>query len=629
MFMISENDLQAGDILGGFKIERVLGRGGMGVVFKAHELSLNRKIALKVLASRLSTSNEFLQRFKREAQVIASLKHPNIVNILSYGQDQGLHYFAMEYVQGKDLREIMQDKPLLAFDEALRIVRQVADALSEAGAKGVVHRDIKPSNIMIDPMGRAFVTDFGVACIQESSEKLTQTGLFLGTPEYASPEQAKGLALDVRSDIYSLGAVLYRMVSGRPPVSGESPLAVVVKISTEPVTPIEQVNPAVPKPICDLIAKMMAKEAGNRYQSPKALLEDVDRCIHLLSGQIEGSPAVEDPFDDAAVRRAVAKPRRNIVGILGGVLGMALAVVLLVWLVEGRDWFGNNSAPAVEKSALEKGAAGDSASSADSNSAQVKMAAPQEGSAAPDSSPESGAPPSPPQEVPSAASASQPPPASVSAGKAAKEAVAAGASGRDRDAPAGASPLVAVATPPPAGSGREKAPAVKTQMIQPNRLPMLPKNPVVLVIASGEESMLALTRSYLYTHLRSSGLKILTFAEIPVLREKMQMGDMPISWYEIKEIAPPGQAQVLVLAEIIKTGSMPIQYMGRTDELIHAAFTLQAMDMETGESIHSGSSDTIKFTAMNMDQKLKEGISSATRGIGGEIKGYWEGRLGR
>jgi eukaryotic-like serine/threonine-protein kinase len=167
-----------------------------------------------------------------EAQVIASLKHPNIVNNLSYGQEKGLHFFAMEYVQGRDLREILKESPLMPFEEALNIIRQVADGLSEAGAKGVVHRDIKPSNIMIDSMGRAYLTDFGVACFEEATEKLTQTGLFLGTPEYSSPEQAKGLTLDVRSDIYSLGAVLYRMLSGRPPVSGQSPLAVVVKIST-------------------------------------------------------------------------------------------------------------------------------------------------------------------------------------------------------------------------------------------------------------------------------------------------------------------------------------------------------------------------------------------------------------
>ena len=204
--MISEDTIDLGSSLGGFKIERELGRGGMGVVYKAHELSLNRKAALKVLSQRLSSDEEFLKRFQREAQVIAALNHPNIVNMLSCGEDHGLYYFAMEYVNGKDPGQILEEKTSIPLAQALSITSQVAGALAEAGGRGVVHRDIKPSNIMIDEMGRAKVTDFGVAHLENSDAKLTRTGLFLGTPEYASPEQATGRTLDVRSDIYSLGS---------------------------------------------------------------------------------------------------------------------------------------------------------------------------------------------------------------------------------------------------------------------------------------------------------------------------------------------------------------------------------------------------------------------------------------
>jgi serine/threonine-protein kinase len=181
----------------------------MGVVYKAHELSLNRKAALKVLSQRLSSDEEFIKRFQREAQVIATLNHPNIVNIFSCGKDHGLYYFAMEYVNGKDLGQILQEKTSIPLEQALSITSQVASALDEAGSRGVVHRDIKPSNIMIDKIGSAKVMDFGVAHLENSDAKLTRTGLFLGTPEYASPEHATGPPLDVRSDIYSLGAVLY------------------------------------------------------------------------------------------------------------------------------------------------------------------------------------------------------------------------------------------------------------------------------------------------------------------------------------------------------------------------------------------------------------------------------------
>jgi serine/threonine-protein kinase len=189
-----EENLAPGDILGGFKIEKELGRGGMGIVFKAHELSLNRKVALKVLGQKLTFDKEFIIRFKREAQIVAAMNHPNIVKILSFGEEQGLYHFAMEYIKGKDLGQILQEKKVLPLEEALFIISQVASALDEAHRRGVVHRDLKPSNIMLDQMGRVKVTDFGVAFAEESTVKLTKTGLFLGTPEYASPEQS-GAAL--------------------------------------------------------------------------------------------------------------------------------------------------------------------------------------------------------------------------------------------------------------------------------------------------------------------------------------------------------------------------------------------------------------------------------------------------
>jgi serine/threonine protein kinase len=343
LLMHTEQDLHIGDILGGFKIEKVLGRGGMGTVYMADDPVLNRKVALKVIAAGLSENEAFLMRFRREAQVIASLKHPHIVNILSYGQEKGHHFFAMEYVSGQDLRQVLQKRRSLPYEEALGIIGQVAEALSEAAAKGVVHRDIKPSNIMIDSTGKAYVTDFGVACFEQSSAKLTHTGMFVGTPEYASPEQAKGLALDVRSDIYSLGAVLYRMLSGQPPVSGESPLAVMVKICTEPVKPIAQIDPSIPKPLCALVDKMMAKALQQRYPSPGSLLEDINRCLRHLGGS-------DDPFASltqaplnlvGANAKGVSTKqhrtvRRNMIGVSSAAVFVVAVVLWIVWPI-GKD----------------------------------------------------------------------------------------------------------------------------------------------------------------------------------------------------------------------------------------------------------------------------------------------------
>jgi len=238
----------------------------------------------------------------------------------------------MEYLSGKDLGQILKERQSVTLQEALSVASQVASALSEAGSRGVVHRDLKPSNIMVDEMGRVKVTDFGVAHFQDSGAKLTQTGLFLGTPEYASPEQATGRPLDVRSDIYALGAVLYRMLSGKPPITGESPLAVVTKIATESVTPIGQVNTALPRRVCELIDRMMAKEATDRFQTPEEVLAATDRCIDSLDADVplvKGHPSIARPVPPSPPR---PKSRAK---FWGGMAGVALAVLLIVWLVEG------------------------------------------------------------------------------------------------------------------------------------------------------------------------------------------------------------------------------------------------------------------------------------------------------
>ena len=329
-----EENLAPGDILGGFKIEKELGRGGMGVVFKAHELSLNRKVALKVLGQKLTFDEEFITRFKREAQIVAAMNHPNIVKILSFGEEQGLYYFAMEYIKGKDLGQILQEKKVLPMEEALFIIGQVAGALDEAHRRGVVHRDLKPSNIMLDRMGRVKVTDFGVAFAEESTVKLTKTGLFLGTPEYASPEQAQGQPLDVRSDIYALGAVLYRMLSGKPPITGDSPLAVVAKISSEPVTPIKKVNPDVPKPVRKLIEKMMAKDSDLRFQTPDDLISAIDHCRSVLK---KSAPFSKPGFKDKTQLHQASQKSWYRSKLLIGGAGGALAIFMALWLAF--TWF--------------------------------------------------------------------------------------------------------------------------------------------------------------------------------------------------------------------------------------------------------------------------------------------------
>lgn len=551
--MVSDHDIGEGTILGGFKIEKVLGKGGMGVVYKGHELSLNRKVALKVLSQRLCSDHEFIERFKREARVIAALNHPNIVHILSYGEEQGRYYFAMEYLSGKDLGQILKEKQSVTLQEALSLASQVASALSEAGSRGVVHRDLKPSNIMVDEMGRVKVTDFGVAHFQDSGAKLTQTGLFLGTPEYASPEQATGRPLDVRSDIYALGAVLYRMLSGKPPITGESPLAVVTKIATESVTPIGQVNTALPKRVCELIDRMMAKEATDRFQTPEEVLAAIERCIDSLDS--DGPLPKGHPSSAKAVPPSPPQPKSR-AKFWGGMAGVALAVLLIVWLVEGGFL--------KQKETLEQKASHDISGQATEEK---------------------------PVEPPSI------PHASVT------------------DVPEDRSAVQTKAVV-------EKAP--KVARATPQKKEMLPEVPTVLLVVSGDEAMIPLARVQLESIVMASGLRVASISEIPMLQEKIQFGRTPITWHVIQPLVPQGKAHLLMLAEVLKTGSMPLKYYGRVQEMITATFSVRSLDMASGMSVARPVSGSMKFTQLNMDKNLKDAIASASSGIGPEMKAYWE-----
>jgi serine/threonine-protein kinase len=272
--IVKEVDL-TGQTLSNYKVVEQLGRGGMATVYKAHELSLNRIVALKVLASRLSEDQDYIKRFQREAQAAAQLNHPNIVQIYSIGEEKGLHYFAMEYIKGESLADVKKRIGVFPPAQAVTIIKQVADALADAHKAGLVHRDIKPSNIMMDPDGRAKVTDFGIAYVSTAKTKLTQDGSIIGTPEYLSPEQCEGKTVDQRSDVYSLGVTLYELLTGKTPYEADTPVSMLMKIVKGNFPPICEVNPNVPQPLCLIVDKMMETDVNQRYASMKDVTGDL------------------------------------------------------------------------------------------------------------------------------------------------------------------------------------------------------------------------------------------------------------------------------------------------------------------------------------------------------------------
>lgn len=268
-----------GHTLGGrYELLARVGGGGMALVYKARDILLNRFVAVKVLRQQFMHDEEFIRRFRREAQAAASLSHPNIVSIYDVGQEDDAHYIVMEYVDGNNLNEIIRERAPLQVEEAVRIASQICDALDHAHHNQIIHRDIKPHNILIGKNGRVKVTDFGIARAVTSST-ITQTGSVVGSVHYFSPEHAKGVTTGEKSDIYSLGIVLYQMLTGRLPFLGESPISVALKHLQEPFEEPRLVNPHIPQSVENVILRAMRKNQQERYSSAKSMLADLETCL--------------------------------------------------------------------------------------------------------------------------------------------------------------------------------------------------------------------------------------------------------------------------------------------------------------------------------------------------------------
>src|SRR5580698_8011941 len=262
---------------GRYELTHLIARGGMAQVYRAMDRQLERPVALKVLFPELSIDRTFVERFRREAQAAANLSHPNIVPVFDWGEDDGSYFIVMEYVDGRALSAVLKDPEPLPPRQIASIGAGVAAALAFAHRHGVIHRDVKPGNVLITPDGEVKVTDFGIARAVNTEESLTQTGAVMGTAAYFSPEQAEGKGVDARSDIYSLGVVLYEMAVGKPPFTGDSPVAVASKhVRDQPVLPREA-NPAVPAALEAIIMKALSKSPDDRYPTAEEMRADLLR----------------------------------------------------------------------------------------------------------------------------------------------------------------------------------------------------------------------------------------------------------------------------------------------------------------------------------------------------------------
>jgi eukaryotic-like serine/threonine-protein kinase len=302
---------------GRYRIQRKLGSGGMADVYLAEDQELGRRVAIKILNGRHANDDQFIERFRREAKNAAALNHPNIVSIYDRGNAEDTYYIAMEYLDGKTLKELIIGRGAAPVNVAIEYARQILSALRFAHRHGIVHRDIKPHNVLVDGEGRVKVTDFGIA--RAGTSQMTETGSIVGTAQYLSPEQAKGGEVDQRSDLYSLGVVLYELLTGKTPFEGDTPVEIAMKHLSNAPKPPSKLRPDIPEELDMVILRALAKNPDDRYQSAdemEADLERVARGAPVAAATVDSAtqvlrrvpPAAPTPTDSTAATMIAPSP---------------------------------------------------------------------------------------------------------------------------------------------------------------------------------------------------------------------------------------------------------------------------------------------------------------------------------
>lgn len=293
-------------IAGRYEVEELVGHGGMSSVYRARDRLLERHVALKILHQQYTAEDDFVERFKREARAVAQLSHPNIVTVIDRGEDGGRQYIVFEYVEGENLKELVVRSGRLSVTDTLELGLQIARALAFAHEQGLVHRDVKPQNVLLNGDGRAKVTDFGIARSLDV-EGVTQAGTVLGTSDYIAPEQASGLPVDAQTDVYSLGIVLYELLAGDVPFTGDNFVAVAMKHVNEIPPDLLEVRRDVPTRVANAIDRALEKDPGRRFPSMDAFAAELEACLN----ELEHLPGDADTEERIAIARAHPAARRR------------------------------------------------------------------------------------------------------------------------------------------------------------------------------------------------------------------------------------------------------------------------------------------------------------------------------
>jgi serine/threonine-protein kinase len=638
------------DRIGHYKIVSELGRGGMGVVLKAHEESLNRFVAIKVLGEHLEQDDEYVQRFVREAQSAAALSHPNIVQIYAISEDQGHHYFVMEYVHGTSVQRMIQTKGKIPPPEAARLILQAAAGLQDAHAQDVVHRDIKPANLMVTDRGLVKIADFGLALMGGATSRLTATGMLMGTPGYLSPEQCLDQSPDQRTDIYSLGVTFFEMVTGTMPFRADSPLALLRLIIEVEPPDIRQLNPEVDDELRGIIARMLAKDRKDRYPNCTEVIADIQgwleargESMHRAAGaaatgtaagmmspppppvtqeQINSEPTVvvesgstkpasaaapppAPPPPDVVPVAAAPEPRAFVPATQPqpapkrSRTGLVVAVIAIVIIGAGAAAAFLTVKSGILDVTFKRG-----------GTAVADLAASEEAATAPsgDASvvPESGSP---------GEESAQDKAGVDTDAKPAGPAVAGGTS----SSPASGNEAAAATrgtrgSPEPSGIRRDAASAAqKDTATSPPPQIIAPPPTATVVLAVGERLLAVEAEQYVKGRLHQAGVEVLEVTSIPGLEGFVNTESRP-SPEEVREALRP-YARYLVPLRVEYLGDRPISYMGQRDIVYQARVNIALMDLQSGRPVSRPETIKLEYTQLNADDVVARDLRRATTEI--------------
>jgi eukaryotic-like serine/threonine-protein kinase len=346
-----------GELIGGrYEVEELVGTGGMSSVYRARDSVLERRVALKVLHEHFSADPEYVERFRREARAIARLNHPNIVTVIDRGEFGKRQFIVFEHIPGENLKEVVEREGQFPVAQALALTHQIARGLAFAHQHDVVHRDVKPQNVLLDESGTAKVTDFGIARSLDPGQELTQTGTLLGTSDYIAPEQASGQPVDARSDQYSLGVLLYELLTGEVPFPADSFMAVAMRHLRDPVPSVRERRPDVPDRVDEIVARAMAKRPEDRFPSTEAMMAAIEAAL-ADTGEGAGrneATGVLSRVERPSPGRSAARPgprrrqrRRRFAPLLLALLVVGAGAIALAVMLAGRDGGGSGAAGSI------------------------------------------------------------------------------------------------------------------------------------------------------------------------------------------------------------------------------------------------------------------------------------------